>query len=377
MTQVVHEGVGSLDVIAGILQTWDARACFLLRGSASYEHAEWRGRFERMIQGCHVKAFVCNTRVLTIQQAERAARAFAQFPCDVIVAVGGGTVLDTAKAVLALACDPSNALEYVRGEQSFRALNTPLVAVPTTGGSGSEATSTAVVYVGMKKYSLSQVALLPGVAVLDPSLTYGLPARVTATAGFDALAQAIESMWSVKSTNESRGYAREALKLAWDHLARAVQAPSHKDRAAMILAAHLAGKAINISQTTAPHALSYALTVRFGVAHGHAVGLTLPTLLSYNSQVTGEDVQDDRGVEHVRTQMEAVVTALGAASPAKARVHLENLLDAIGLERRLGRLGISAADCEMLAREVNEQRLANNPRLLSQHLLRDIFLELL
>src|SRR5207248_4789041 len=126
------------------------------------------------------------------------------------------------------------------------------------------------------KYSVCHEFLLPDIAIVDPILTHKMSPRLTAITGMDALSQAIESYWSIHSTEESKGYAREAIRIIVDQLPKAVNEPTNDSRLAMARASHLAGKAINVTRTTAPHALSYALTSRFGVPHGQAVSLTLP-----------------------------------------------------------------------------------------------------
>ena len=138
-----------------------------------------------------------------------------------------------------------------------------------------------------------------------------MPPTITADTGLDALCQAIESLWSVQSTSESIDYATQSIRLAWKHLEAAVLHPCEEDRRAMSQAAHLAGKAINISKTTAPHAISYTITSKFGVAHGRAVALTLGALLAFNGEISDADCTDDRGAEYVRQTVHTIVNLLG------------------------------------------------------------------
>ena len=185
-----------------------------------------------------------------------------------------------------------------------------MIAIPTTAGTGSEATHFAVVYVDGEKYSLAHPYLVPAYAVIDPLLTYSLPAGVTAASGLDAFCQAIESIWAVGATDVSHTFATEAARLAVQHLRAAVQNPTDTARAGMCRAAHLSGKAINISKTTAPHALSYVLTAEYGLAHGVAVALTLAPMLQYNAQVTAIDCADPRSAIAEETTMKRILVAL-------------------------------------------------------------------
>lgn len=135
----------------------------------------------------------------------------------------------------------------------------------------------------------------------------------------------------------------------------------------MALGAHLAGKAINVSRTTAPHALSYALTSRFGVPHGQAVGLTLPEILLFNAAVTDEDTKDPRGARHVREAIAEICGLLGCSGPLQAADWLRVLMSDVGLATSFAGLGIDRQDAiRAMAAEVNAERLANNPRRLDQ-----------
>jgi alcohol dehydrogenase class IV len=156
----------------------------------------------------------------------------------------------------------------------------PLIAIPTTSGTGTEATCFAVVYIDKTKYSLKHSSILPDYTIIDPTLTHAMPPLVTAATGMDALAQAIESYWGVKSTHESQAYAREAITLTLAYLKAACQ-NEVEARDAMSRAANLAGKAINLTETTACHAVSYPITSYFNVPHGHAVALTLASMFGY------------------------------------------------------------------------------------------------
>ena len=128
-------------------------------------------------------------------------------------AVGGGSVIDTAKMIKIFSANKGNPESYIRGEKEIEKSGPPMVAVPTTSGTGSESTHFAVVYIGKTKYSLAHKEhVLPEYAIVDPKFTYCLPKRITAETGIDALGQAIESYWAVGSTDESKGYAREAIK---------------------------------------------------------------------------------------------------------------------------------------------------------------------
>ncbi|MEZ4822960.1 MAG: iron-containing alcohol dehydrogenase [Ignavibacteria bacterium] len=140
--------------------------------------------------------------------------------------------------------------QILKGESEIVRKGKPLIAVPTTSGAGSEATHFAVVYSGDKKYSLAHEYILPDYSVIDPQLTFSLPKEITATSGIDAFSQAMESYWNVNANEESRKYSRGAIQLIFDSLSKAVNEGDEESRINMSRAAHLAGKAINITKTT-------------------------------------------------------------------------------------------------------------------------------
>jgi alcohol dehydrogenase class IV len=297
--------------------------------------------------------------------ADAVERLRASSP-DLLVAVGGGSVIDVAKAARGLMDELDVARAIVEERVGRNAAMTPLVAVPTTAGAGSEATHFAVVYVHGVKHSVGHESFRPDYALLDPELTYSMPPRLTAETGFDALSQAIESIWSVGSTPASLELARQALALAWGNLEQAVQAPTPEARASMTLAAHLAGRAIDISKTTAAHALSYPLTAGHGVPHGHAVALMVAGVLECNWEVSDGDCADPRGPAFVRARVGDVLAILDVGDPASARNSVTSLLERVGLETTLTALGIDADAACRAVESVDAVRLANNPRTLTR-----------
>ena len=220
--------------------------------------------------------------------------------------------------------------------------------------------------------------MLPDYAILDPVFTEGLPERITAITGMDALSQAIEAHWSVNSTVESRGFSRKAIKLIIDNIIPAVNNPNGSHRLNMLKGSNFAGRAINIARTTAPHSLSYPMTAYFNIPHGHAVALSLPFFLPFNHDVDESSLQEPRGVNFVRSRLGEILKILGVAGPEAAKDYLLNIMDAIHLETRLSLLGIREVDLDIIIRNgFNEQRMQNNPRAVSEKQLRDITLAIL
>ncbi|MGZ0174146.1 MAG: phosphonoacetaldehyde reductase [Planctomycetales bacterium] len=282
---------------------------------------------------------------------------------DVVIALGGGSAIDLGKLISSLSVQAASARDIITGREAIIGKGPPLIAIPTTAGTGSEATHFAVAYVEGEKFSVAHETLLPDYSIVDPELTCSLPAHITAATGLDAFCQAIESIWAVGGTEESFDFATEAVEIAVANIVQAVNEPGPASRMAMCRASHLAGKAINISKTTAPHALSYLMTSNFGIPHGIAVALTLGPMLAYNARVSNSDCVDRRGVEHVRQRIATIVKLLGATNAGEARKRFTEIVSKIGCPSSLAEAGITTTDqLQTIVASVNTQRLSNNPR---------------
>jgi len=194
----------------------------------------------------------------------------------------------------------------------------------------------------------------------------------------DALTQAIESFWNINSTLESKNYSKKAIILVMENLLDAVVNPDKKSRLNMAVAANYAGKAINITKTTACHAISYPITSYFNVPHGHAVALSLPPMIVYNSNVNKDDVLDSRGVKFVKGTMKELISILGASNALKAKKIVSQLMKNIDLETKLHELGIKTKeDMDVIIKNgFNPERVKNNPRKLNEYQLRIILEEI-
>ena len=316
------------------------------RGLADLEGAVWFDRF---------------TPNPTSDQAAKAARTASGEGADVVIAIGGGSCHDTAKIAALAAATPEAIDDLARGGDAGHAKPLPLIAVPTTAGTGSDATHFAAIYVEGRKISVAHPALRPAAAVLDVRLHEAMPAEIAATTGLDALAQALESTWAVGSTDASLAFAAAAGALIHRHLLPSVRDGTTLDRTAMMLAARLAGEAINISKTTAAHALSYELTQTFGVPHGLAAALTLGHVGRANARVGEDDCNDLRGPDYVRSRVHDACRLLDADPETLPQV-VEALLGELNLPSTLAAIGVTGEDCHRLAQHVNTERLSNNPR---------------
>ena len=285
------------------------------------------------------------------EDALTAVSLYRESGCDGLVSVGGGSAMDTAKAVKALLLAP-DAEAALRCE--FGAQPVPHVAVPATAGSGAETTPFAVLYKEGKKFSLSHPALLPDGVVLDPALLASLPEYHRKSCMLDALAQGIESWWSKNATEESRVHAYLAVTGVIGHI-RPYLAGDAKAAAAMLRAAYESGQAITITRTTAPHAMSYGLT-KLGYAHGHACMLTLPHLWSFAEEAPEAVPALQEMARALHLGHEMIVPRL-----------LKGLLIDIGMEPK----GLPEKEVIAdLAAGVNPAKLASHPAPLTEELIK-------
>lgn len=364
MSQIEYSGTGSIDNLSDILDNFHATEVFLVTGKKSFSACG----AEIQIKKINTVKFVQFNNFETepkIEDVSKGIKLYQQSNADVIIAVGGGSVIDMAKLIryYSLLNFENMPIEDIINYKNMSDKKQPrLIAIPTTAGSGSEATCFAVMYVNKIKYSIESHSVLPDAVILDPLLSMSLSAFITAVTGMDALCQAIESYWSIKSTDESKKYAEKAIKILLKCLPETVHNPNVQLRLNMLQASNFAGKAINISKTTAAHAISYILTSHFGIPHGLAVSLTIPDFLAYNYAVTKEDAEDSRGIEYIHKTINEILNLLGGKNILDSKYALEKFIEELGLSRDLSKYGIKYGDIDLIIRNVNYERLKNNPR---------------
>ncbi len=376
MTAEQHPLIGSIGEVSAILESLQSNRLFVVIDKPAYHASGADAVLEPLFlqrTTTWFTNFELNPKLVDVQ---RGVEAYRDCQPDFMIALGGGTAIDLAKLIGSIAVQAESARDIATGRATIEVPGKPLMAIPTTAGTGSEATHFAVVYVDGKKYSVAHPSLLPRYAIVDSTLTASLPKRMTAATGLDALCQAIESIWAVGATEESLEYASEAARLAFGNVVIATNSPTPASRDAMCRAAHLAGKAINITKTTAPHALSYALTSRHGVPHGMAVAITLAPMLAFNAGVTDQDCTDPRGAAAVRDRIAGILDVLGTDNVEDACASIKNLLQKIDCPTTLEAVGVKTSDeLQTIVDSVNVERLSNNPRRASQnqllHLLRN------
>lgn len=289
--------------------------------------------------------------------------------CDLIAAVGGGSAMDVAKCIK-LYSNMDSSENYLK--QTIVPNDVTLFAVPTTAGTGSEATRYAVIYYGGEKQSVADYSCIPSTVLFDPSALKTLSEYQKKATMMDALCHAIESFWSVNSTDESRKYSAEAIEMILANKEKYL-ANDDDGNENMLKAANIAGKAINITQTTAGHAMCYKLTSLYGIAHGHAAALCDVKLLPYMLENTDKCI-DGRGAAHLKTVFDGIAEAMGCDTPETAAEKLAELVAGLGLEAPEIR---SQEDIDILKNSVNPVRLKNHPIGLTVDAIEGLYKEIL
>ncbi len=221
----------------------------------------------------------------SVDSAKEAYRLFMSENCDAIIALGGGSVIDTGKALSMMASEGTDDLIALSGADNITKKGVTFVAIPTTAGTGSEVTGVAVIF---DKLSNSKIAfasdfLIPDVAVLDPELTVSMPKKLTAASGMDALSHAIEAYIGIQSNEISKALAFRSTKLIFDNLINAIM--DGKDRNArfnMLMASTMAGMAFSNSMVGVVHSLAHAAGAVLHIPHGVAISLFLLSGLKEN-----------------------------------------------------------------------------------------------
>ena len=358
-----QQELSQLEQVAVVLDQLEAHRVFLVTDAGAWNLSGAAERLSPTLAKHEVTIFADFEPNPKLPDVQRGMEVFQQAQVDVVLAVGGGSVIDTAKLINHLSAQSAPAAEVVRRKPGPAIPGRPLIAVPTTAGTGSEATHFAVVYDDGVKYSVAGPHIRPAHTVLDWRLTENLPTEVIAHSGLDALCQAIESIWSINANETSLLYAEEALQLVFDNLENAFVGATPKNREALMRGANLAGRAIDITFTTAPHALSYPVTSGYGVPHGAAVALFIAPILLFNSEVSTADCADLRGPKTTGRRIRRIVELLGCENSEGAANRIWQMLDQLQCPRRLRDVGVTTDEqVQAIAGKVNIERLANNPR---------------
>ncbi len=350
--------INSIEDIKLFLKEKSLNKIFILCGKKSFENSGAEFLFKNILKDKNLKLFYKNSEIPTLDELIKIIEEIKKFSPDLILAVGGGAVIDYAKIANVVDAKPNLKELILNYSYPFKSKFTKLAVIPTTAGSGAEVTSNAVIYVEGIKYSFESELLIPDNFFLIPEFLISAPNKIKASAGFDAIAQALESLVSRKSNKFSVDYASKSLRISTNSFIDFLSNPNLKNATEMAIASNLAGKAISISKTTAPHAASYPFTSLFNISHGHAVCLFFESFFKFNydnldKSETSFDLRQRFDLIFNLFDVSNINDFNSKISVIKKKAHLED--DLIKLKIDVNK------NSENIIKGINLLRLGNNP----------------
>lgn len=286
--------------------------------------------------------------------------------CDFLMSIGGGSAIDVAKCInLFMNLDASK--NYLN--QTYKGATIGHLCIPTTAGTGSEANQFAVIYYQGVKQSIHHLSLIPPYVILEPKFLESIPDYQKKSTLLDALCHAIESYWSIHSSDESKQFAKESIHLILNNMDQYFAHPNKEVNTSMLQAANLSGKAINLTQTTAAHAMSYKLTSLYGISHGHAVALCLPHIWEYMVNHL-ELTSDPRGASYLDKTFDELDSLFECPSHEASIEKFCNII--CQLELQSVKL-VREEDLPLLVESINLDRLKNNPVPLNANTIEKVY----
>ncbi len=366
-SQIIHYGEeGALNFFKRFIAFCEeGSSVFVVAGKRSFSSSGAEIFFKNVFPNISATFFQDFSTNPKIEDVQKGVKLFKSHPHNLIVAIGGGSAIDIGKLINFFVSNNIDPKEHLRNKNIPKKSCFLMMAVPTTAGAGSESTQFAVVYDGMVKHSIDNCTILPSHVLLNPKFTESQSKYLSACSGMDALAHGIESYWAVGATNKSLEYSEKSIRLCLQHLEKVVNEPDIVHREGMVNASYVAGKAINITRTTAAHALSYAMTSHYELPHGHAVALVLPIIMRMNAEIVLSNVNSSIDLCTIQQRMKKLYSFFGNNYSAEdAAKFLEELLDRIGISRKWfyeRNLDIVQVR-NIILQEINIERLQNNPR---------------
>ncbi|MFJ5760645.1 iron-containing alcohol dehydrogenase [Neobacillus sp. NPDC093182] len=315
----------------------------------------------------------------TMEAVHQGRKVYFQHNCTGIVAIGGGSSLDAAKAIAVASVNEGDVNQYGRGKKTIKGPLPPTIMIPTTAGTGSEVTNVAVITDTRqkRKFVLASTYLIPTCAFVDPVMTYSLPPKLIAATGMDALVHSIESYVNNRAQPISDALALEAIKMLRKYLPKSYADPTNEEaKAQVLLASTIAGLSFSMSGTALVHSLSHPMTAWFEVPHGLANAIILPYVMEFNLIANYEKYAEVAYLFEEETRNLSVYKAA-----EKLVDHLKNFARKLDIPENFNYLSevIDEEVIEGLTRDAMDDRgtFPNNPRKPSKEEVRALYQQLL
>ena len=329
---------------------------FIISGKNSYFKSDFDKLFKNQLNKIDNFTYFKKEYLPEVDELKDIIKKVKKFDPDILIAVGGGCALDYAKIV---SVSPNVKMFSIKNFQNA-SINKKifLAAIPTTAGSGSEVTEGAVIYKNKIKHSLEHKLIIPNRYFLIPELVLKNSKKIKSNSGFDALSQSVESILANKSNHQSIAYAERAIKIINEFFIKYYLRPTKFNAYKMQLAANLAGKAICISKTTAPHAVSYPFSTYFKLSHGHAVSLTFNEFIRFNFQ----NMHKASNQILLKKKFHKIFKSTQTSNIDEFIDFIDKLKNQIKFKTRLNKLSINLErNMSKILKGVNIKRLKNNP----------------
>tara|TARA_A100001015_G_scaffold298098_1_gene380391 strand:- start:96 stop:1193 length:1098 start_codon:yes stop_codon:yes gene_type:complete len=350
--------INSIQDVTEFINDKSFKKIFLLCGKNSFVNSGAEKLFDRNIEKRDIKFFFKASKIPNLDELIEIIKEIKIFKPDLILAIGGGAIIDYAKIANLVDDRPDIANLIINYSYPLKNKYAKLAVIPTTAGSGAEVTSNAVMYVNGVKYSFESELLIPDYFFLVPEFLISAPNNIKASSGFDAIAQALESLVSKKSNSKSIEYASKSIKISLDSFIPFLNNPSFKNASEMSIASNLAGKAINISKTTAPHAASYPFTSLFNISHGHAVSLFFENFFKFNY----DNLDKSETSFDLKKRFELIFNLFDVKNIKDFNSKISIIKKKALLEDNLKILNINInQSSEQIIKGINLLRLGNNP----------------
>ena len=350
--------VNSTEDIKKFINDTGFKKIFILCGKKSFVTSGAKIFFKGLINKKEIRLFYKNSELPVLEELIDIINAIKVFKPDLILAVGGGAVIDYAKISNVVDVRDDLADLIVNYSYPFKKKYTKLAVIPTTAGSGAEVTSNAVIYVDGIKHSFESELLLPDNFFLIPEFLMSAPNKIKASAGFDAIAQALESLVSRKSNDQSVEFASKSLRVSINSYIPFLKDPNLKNATEMSIAANLAGKAISISKTTAPHAASYPFTSLFNISHGHAVALFFENFFKFNH----DNLDKSETSFDLKKRFDLIFKIFNVSDITNFNSKISFIKKEANLNNDLIKLNINIKkNSDKIMKGINLLRLGNNP----------------
>ncbi len=320
----------------------------------------------------NLRLFFKKSYIPEIQELKKIISLIKKFKPKKILLIGGGAVMDLGKISNFLWNKKNLKKSIIQSNYKKEKNYANLIAVPTTAGSGAEVTSNAVIYINKKKYSVEHKHIKPKKFILHPELIKKNVSSLKSSAGFDALAQAVESLVSVNSNSQSLNYSILSLKYGLKNYLSYLKNSNSINSKNMLLAANYSGKAINLTKTTAPHALSYPFTAHYGISHGHAVSLTFTDFIKFNFENMNKSITKFS----LRDRLKILLKLTETQNLSELLKYFDNIKKKAKLEDNFKKLNINInKDLNLITKDINLSRLSNNPVKVDFQTIKEILLK--